>query len=243
MIGKPQAFVIGGAVASLAVVVLLLGLAEGSPPNNGRPVIVCVDSTVSTDGVRASYRPDLKTVIRRAALHQARFYAASCGANATGSVDWPIHRTFTSSFGGDLAREQADHQVNVTVKGSKHSEGLDELLATSSKQPGTPLGEMLAVVARQCEQVGGNCSIYLFTDGEWAGKHLKVSDGVSETERRDYLKTYVPQLTDLSGSQVNFVGVGYGTSMGEVRLGEAREIAAELVQGAGGEMGIWTTRL
>ncbi len=106
-----------------------------------------------------------------------------------------------------------------------------------------PLGEVLAVMARQCEQASGECTVYLFTNCEWADAALSLQDGISRSERSSYLKVYLPQLEGLNGSLVNFVGVGYGSSMGAVRLGEAHEIARELVEGAGGKMGVWTTRL
>jgi hypothetical protein len=241
---KAPLLVVAGVLGFLALVTVLLGISEDPPPDDVEPVIVCIDSTESTDGVRASYLPDLKAIARRAAIRQARFYAADCGANATGNVDWPVRKTFISSYSDDgLAKEQADRQVEELTKGTKKKEGLKDLVDGSSELKGTPLGEMLAVAARQCGQVGDNCAIYMFTDGEWADKDLKVSDGVSKAERARYLGVYVPRMTSLAGSTVNFVGVGYGTSMGEVHLDEAREIASELVREAESEIGVWTTRL
>jgi hypothetical protein len=126
--------------------------------------------------------------------------------------------------------------------GTTSSEGIKDLLQVQSHD-GTPIGEMLAVTARQCEQAGGDCAIYIFTDGEWADKLLRVSDGISKEEREDYLDVYVDRLSGLSGSTVNFVGVGLGTRMGEVHLDEAHQIVSELVEKSGGTMGFWTTRL
>jgi len=243
MRGKPQVLVAAGVVAVLALVVVLLGFGEHSETSSAEPVVICIDSTVSTNGVRASYLPDLAAVARRAAVHQARFYAAACGANATGTVDWPVRKKFSGSYTGDLAREQADHQAEEVIKGDEKHEGLEDLTRTSSKMKGTPLGEMLAVLARQCGQAGGECTIYLFTDGEWADKLVKVSDGVTEVEKGRYIETYARRLGTLAGSQVNFIGVGHGTKMGEVHLAEAKALAAALIQAAGGEMGSWSTRL
>lgn len=101
---------------------------------------------------------------------------------------------------------------------------------------------MLAVVARQCAQAGGGCSIYMFTDGEWADKLIKVSDGVTEAEERNYRKAYAGRLSGLADSRVHFVGVGHGTPIGEGHLAEAESVAAELIRDAGGEM-TWSTRL
>jgi hypothetical protein len=242
-IGTPQLLVLVAVVAGVALVAALLGFAEDEKVE-GRPAIVCIDSTVSTNGVRSSYLPDLSRVAQGAAEHQANFYAAPCGANATGSVDWPVRRKFKSNYSNaEQAAEQAKHQAKEVIDGAKGREGLRDLLKVRSKLEGTPLGEMLAVLARQCAQVGGECSIYLFTDGEWADKGLKVGDGIDSTERSQYLDAYISKLTGLAGSTVNFVGVGYGTTIGEVHLAEARQLAGLLVKEAGGTMGAWTTRL
>lgn len=243
-IRTPQLLVLLAVVVGMALVAALLGFAEGTK-SEGRPVIVCIDSTVSTNGVRSSYLPDLRRVVQGAAEHETHFYAAPCGANATGSVDWPVRTKFKSSYSNPAqAAEQAKHQADEVIDGGeKGQEGLRDLLQVRSKLEGTPLGEMLAVLARQCSQAGGDCSVYLFTDGEWADKDLKVSDGIDETERNEYLGAYLSKLTGLAGSTVNFVGVGYGTTIGEVHLAEARELAALLVKEGGGKMGAWTTRL
>lgn len=243
----PQLLVGGAAIVCVVLVTALLGFANESSPSDAEPVIVCVDSTVSTEGVRTGYLSDLEAVARQAAIRQARLYAAACGANATGTVGWPVERKFESSYevGSEKAEEQAGNEAKEVTKGNeaKEEKGLEDLVETSSTRNGTPLGEMLAVAARQCGQAGGDCIVYLFTDGEWADGELKVSDGVTREERKGFLDTYVPKLTGFAGSEVNFIGVGLGTKIGEVHLNEAREVAAELVQGAGAEMGSWATRL
>lgn len=233
------------AVAVVVAVAVLAGLGEESPPSDPAPAIVCIDSTVSTDEVRGSYLPDLEVLARRVAGRQGRFYAAACGANATGSVNWPVRKHFVTKgdYNEDRVREQIANQVKNMIEGSEKREGLEDLIGVSSTLQGTPLGEMLAVAARQCAHVGPDCTIYLFTDGEWADNLLRVRDGVSDSEEEAYLDAYVSRLEGLAGTEVNFVGVGYGTSLGEVHLGEARDVAAALVEGAGGEMGDWTVRL
>lgn len=229
-------------LASIGIGVIGVGLLLGfdNPPGKPAPVIVCVDSTNSTDAVRTSYLPDLKAVAQSAAEDQTHLYAAACGPNATGTVYWPVDKEFktTVEYEGIHAREYGEEQVEK--KGLVA--GLRRLTETRSKHGGTPLGEMLAVVARQCERAGGDCSIYMFTDGEWADKLITVSDGVTRAERRNYRKTYGRRLSGLAGSQVNFIGVGHGTAMGEVHLDEAEDVAAELIRDAGGEM-TWSTRL
>jgi hypothetical protein len=214
------------------------GVDHGVSLRVGEAVLVCIDSSASTDPVRESYLLDLKKIVLQAALRRADFYAANCGANATGNVNWPVRRRFEPNF-SDEAVEQLEltRQAEDVFYG-----GLEKLVAARAQAQGVPLGEVLAVMARQCGQAGGNCIIYLFTDGEWSDDALRVRDGVSDSEQRSYLKAYLPQLQDLAGSQVNFVGVGYGTSMGEMHLAEARRLASKLVEGAGAEMGAWTTR-
>jgi hypothetical protein len=230
----------GSAAIAFVVAAILVGFSgEGEAGPHAAPVVVCVDSTVSTDEVRETYLPDIKAVAHSAALKQARFYAAACGSNATGSVNWPIRKQFgRGSYSGELGEESIEGQVE-DVSGK-----LEDLVAARSSLQGTPLGEMLAVAARQCEHAGGGCSIYLFTDGEWADGILHLPrEAVSEEMVDRYLETYESQIGDLSGTVVNFVGVGYGTEIGEIRLNEARSIAAALIAAAGGEMGDWTVRL
>jgi len=220
----------------MAGVALSRNIDLSSSPGNA--VIVCIDSSASVEEVRRSYLPDLGEVIHEAAVRRATFYASDCGFNATGEVTWPIRENFDFPYSGESSTQAAVHfKVERLVRQNWNGR------LTVRSGGGTPLGEVLAVMARQCNQAGGNCTLYLFTDGEWMDRTLAVRDGVSEEERRSYLETYLPQLRDLAGSEVNFIGVGYGTSMGEVHLGEAREIAAELIEAAGGKMGAWTTRL
>lgn len=240
---KPQMVVIGAVVVGLGLLAVLLGLAEDPPPPAGEPVVVCIDSTVSTDEIRDSYLPDLKEVVVEAAVSRSRFDAAACGANATGQVNWPVHVAFTGNYvDPEKVREQAEHQAVGVIEGTDDDPGIEDLVQVSSERNGTPLGEMLAVLGRQCRRAGGECSVYLFTDGEWADGMLKVRDGVSAPERQEYLATYSDRIDGLAGAEVNFIGVGYGTSIGELRLKEAELIAAELVRAAGAEMGAWSTR-
>lgn len=229
--------VVAGVAVAVAVMFVLLGIASGGPKPSASPVLVCVDSTASTDGVRESYGDDLEAVAGTAAEQRARFYAAPCGANATGSVNWPVKTEFGSSLSGVLGDEQVENQLR-SLTGR-----LDELTQTTSTQQGTPFGEMLAVAARQCQYLGGGCTIYMFTDGEWADGLLRVGDGVSEGEQAAYLDAYRSRVGDLDGTEVNFVGVGFGTHIGEVRLAEARAVAEALVFAASGEMGTWTVSL
>lgn len=240
--GKPQAITLGIVLLALVLMLLLIGNG-GEGGTHSEPVLICIDSTTSTDKVRPKYEQDINDVVRRAALHQAHFYAAACGANATGEVDWPVSKRFEGTYSGkSLNEEQLEHKAEQVMLGTSRSEGIKDLLEEESHD-GTPIGEMLAVTARQCKQAGGGCAIYLFTDGEWADGLLRVRDGISKEERERYLKVYAHRLSGLSGSTVNFVGVGLGTHMGEVRLDEAHSIVTELVEEAGGTMGFWTTRL
>jgi hypothetical protein len=230
-------------VVGLLAVVLLGAIAvavfaKEPPEHRGKPVIVCVDSTVSTDGVRDSYRADLEDVTGAAVRRIAHLYAAACGANATGEVNWTVDRQFPKNPYGE---SYLHLHVNEEMEGLQRP--LDEILATDSKRDGTPLGEMLAVEARQCQQAGGDCAIYLFTDGEWADGILHLPrEGISKEQTAAYLDAHESQLGDLRGSVVNFIGVGHGTKIGEARLNEAREIAEALVTAAHAEMGDWAVR-
>ena len=233
------------AFALIAIVVLaLVFLPADEPPAEtprSEPILVCIDSTKSTDGVRGKYQIDLEKVVRQAAFHQDHLLAAACGANATGEVDWHVGRWFRASYSSDrFAKEELEDQADTVIDGNEEKEGIVDLLEIDSKET-TPMGEMLAVTARQCD--GEGCQIYFFTDGEWADDLLRVKDGVSDEERERYVDTYVPRLSDLAGSTVHFIGVGLGTEMGEVRLDEAKSVAKELVEDAGGQMGYWKTRL
>ena len=110
-------------------------------------------------------------------------------------MDWPVHKIFAARaiYSGELAAQYADSQVKGIVP------RLERLVKTSSPQPGTPLGEMLAVAARQCAAVGGRCLLYVFTDGGWADRLLRVRDGVTATEQRRYVAAYAPRLRGLAG--------------------------------------------
>lgn len=224
-----------GLIALLGGGVVIATRVDLSPSRGA--VIVCIDSSGSTSAARASYLSDLKNVVLQAALRRQRLYVADCGPNATGEVNWPVQRKFGTDHEAPartIAYLEAEEVFNRGVRG---------LVEAAPEARGMSLGEVLGVMALQCGQAGGSCTLYLFTDAEWSDGQIQLRDGLSEAERRNYLKTHLPQLRDLDGSQVNFVGVGLGTSIGGVRLGEAREIASQLVEGAGGEMGAWTARL
>jgi hypothetical protein len=244
--GKPQIASVALAAIVVAAIVFLPGGSTVADPPQAQPVLVCIDSTVSTDDVRAKYQVDAESIVRQAARNQNHLYAAACGANATGNVDWPVEERFRTTYSSEiLSKQELNHQVREVINGPEEDaqeQGIVDLLAVVSKET-TPIAEMLAVTARQCEQAGGECQIYMFTDGEWADGLMRIKDGVSRHERRRYLQVYVPRLRGFAGSTVNFVGVGLGTEVGEVRLDEARSVASELVEQAGGRMGHWTTRL
>jgi hypothetical protein len=208
------------------------------PTSRESAVIVCIDSGSSTLRVRKGYLRDLSGVVLRAASEQTRFYAADCGFNATGTVDWPVKRKFAHHFGGSLGRNEALDQAEHVF-----SQGILRLVRSGSGAGPSSVGEVLSVMARQCEQAGGNCTLYFFTDADWNDDQLRVGDGIGIGERREYLRTYRPQLEGLAGSRVNFVGVGLGTSMGGKRLNEAHKLAQTLVEDAGGKLGAWTARL
>lgn len=223
-----------------AVTVLVSALLAGcGGSGSGAPRIACVDSTDSTAGIRAGYLPGLEAVALAAAEDEAPFYAAACGANATGTVNWPVHKEFEidGALSGDLAIESAKHSIKQLTP------RLRRITRIASKRSGTPLGEMLAVAARQCAAVGGGCEVFLFTDGEWADRLLRVRYGVTRAEQQRYIATYAPRVRGLAGATVRFVGVGYGTSLGEVRLAAAEHVATVLVRAGGGKVGAWSTHL
>lgn len=225
-----------------ALVVLPDSESPAKRPANSRPVLVCIDSTESTDDVRDEYLADLEKVVRQAALHQDHFLAAACGANATGEVNWSVSRWFRALSSKErTAKEELEYQAEVVIEGNEERKGIVNLLDVESKES-TPIGEMLAVTARQCD--GKGCVIYFFTDGEWADGLLHIKDKVSDEERRNYLETYdAEKLGGLDGSIVHFYGVGLKTKIGELRLNEAKSIAEELIEESGGEMGDWRARL
>lgn len=228
-------------IALVVLAVVFLPQEEDPPPPpRMQPILVCIDSTESTDDVRDKYRVDLEKVVRQAAFHQDHLLAAACGANATGEVDWPVGRWFRATYSDDFANQELGKQADIVIDGNAEKEGIVDLLEVDSKET-TPMGEMLAVTARQCD--GEGCQIYFFTDGEWADDLLRVKNGVSDEEREQYVDVYADRLEGLEGSTVHFIGVGLGTAIGEVALDEAKSVAKELVEEAGAEMGYWKTRL
>ncbi|HEX5711863.1 MAG TPA: hypothetical protein VFX85_00960 [Solirubrobacterales bacterium] len=224
-------------IVGLGLLVVLSGEGKGGEP--APTVIVCVDSTISTDPVRESYLPDLKAIARRAARARAPFYADACGENATGTVNWKVRKQFDDAgLGGELDDEAAEGKL------PRIEEQLGDLVEQRTVRGGTPLGDMLAVTARQCAHRGGACEIYLFTDGEWADATVHVArEPISDEQESKYIDLYGDQLGGLDKAEVNFVGVGHGTDLDEPRLNEARELAEALIAEAEGEMGAWTTAL
>jgi len=231
-------FAAGIAVVGLVGIGVYAAMSIDLTPSGEPTVIVCVDSGSSTAKVRRSYLSDLKTVVWQAATGQANLYAADCGYNATGTVNWPVQKKFSVQFGGRWGRQEALRQAERVF-----ARGIGGLVRARSGSRAAPLGEVLSVMARQCEQAGGGCKLFVFTTGEWSDGLLRARDGIGRGERREYLKAYRSQLEGLADSQINFVGVGFGTSMGSVRLDEAHDLAQQLVEDAGGKMGSWTTRL
>jgi len=243
-VGRQEIAEIAAVVLALAVLAAIVFLPGSEPaaerPAHSQQVLVCIDSTESTDDVRDKYQMDLEKVVRQAAFRQDHLLAAACGANATGEVYWPVGRWFRATYSNDrFAKEELERQAEIVIDGNDEKEGIIDLLDIDSKET-TPVGEMLAVTARQCD--GDGCQVYFFTDGEWADHLLRVKGGISRSERKRY-RIYADKLGGLDGSTVNFIGVGLGTEIGEVALDEAKSVAGELIEGASGEIGYWKTRL
>lgn len=233
--------------AIAAIVIAVIGMVAVSggetKPDPGKieTVLVCIDSTESTDDVRDKYEVDIEKVVRQTAFHQDHFLAAACGANAIGEVDWPVSKWFRANRSSErFAKQELESQADEVMQGTDEKQGIVDLLEVESKET-TPMGEMLAVTAQQCD--GEGCQIYYFTDGEWADHLLRVKEGVSDREREAYIETYGQRLGGLDGSTVHFIGVGLKTNIGAVALDEAKEVAAELLEEAGAEMGRWKARL
>lgn len=233
--------VVGLAVAAVVAIVALPGGEPEEPSST--PVLICIDSTESTDDVREEYEEGLEKLVRQIVRQQGRILIDTCGDNATGEVDWPIKRRFRLSGPNDYFREgEATQLVKQVIEGTEKQPGIASLLEVTSKET-TPIGEMLAAMARQCPHEGGECDFYMFTDGEWADEILRVKDGVDERERRRYLDTYSDELEGFAGNTVNFIGVGLGTEIPKTSwLGETKEITEELIEAAGGEVGDWAPR-
>jgi len=233
--------------SKLAVIVTVLAIAAAtlggcggsSDPTAQVNRVVCIDSTTSTDGNRMSYLPDLLEVAEAAVNDHAWLAVSACGANSTGTVRWPIREELVSrqAISGTLA------QRFVKKTTEKLKPRLERVLSQESHHNGTPLGEMLSVLGRQCEAIGGTCHAYLFTDGGWADGQLKIRYGVTKAEQEDYVQTYAPDMKGLAGASVCFVGVGYGTHLGEKRLREGRQVATSLVEQVGGHVTSWNVRL
>lgn len=223
----------------LAVGAIVFFTGEEEVKASGPAVVVCIDSTHSTKGVRDSYLRDIETVVEEAADRRAKFYAAACGENATGSVNWPVRQEFAiDSYSKALEKEALQNLQAEAMNGVRKE------IKKTSPEGGTPMAEMLAVAAGKCEQAGGGCPIYMFTDGEWADSILHIPrEPVSDAQEDEYVRTYAGEIGDLSGAVVHFIGVGYGTKVGLVRINEGREVAERLIRAANGKMGDWDVSL
>lgn len=224
-----------GLLLALAAAVALGGCGSGDPT----AYVTCVDSTHSTVGVRHAYKPELMTIAEEAAEDQGDLYVDACGSNATGTVRWRLTKELRTEqdLSGVLLENWAASQAKK-LKGE-----FSDLLATTSPDPGTPLGKILGVIARKCAADPGPCKAYILTDASWWDNGLKVYDGVPAQEERDYLKTFGPLVRGLDGASVYFVGVGLGTDLGEQRLHEARKVAEALVKAGGGTVAYWDVSL
>jgi hypothetical protein len=227
-------------VAFCALALVMGGCGSGGTGSAARTsFVVCVDSTYSTANIRAHYLPDLLAVEARAAMDGARTYVDACGSNATGTVDWKIEKDMATreTLEGALREEAAASHAK------KLEPELDSILAETSQGPGTPLGKILAVMARQCEVDPGPCRAFVLTDAAWDDGLMKAWDGVSATEEQHYLARFGHLVGGLRGVDVYFSGVGLGTHMGEQHLHEARRVAKALVKAGGGKVVSWDVNL
>lgn len=230
---------LGALALILAVGAIVLFTGEEEVKASGPAVIVCIDSTHSTEDVREDYLRDIETVVEEAADRRADFYAAACGENATGNVNWPVRQEFDiDSYSEALEKEALQNLQADAIK------GVEKEIEKTSPEGGTPMAEMLAVAAGKCEQAGGGCPIYLFTDGEWADSILHLPrEPVSDAQEDEYIRTYAGEVGDLSGSVVHFIGVGFGTKVGLVRINEGQKVAERLIRAANGTVGDWDVSL
>lgn len=225
----PRVFAPAIAIAGLAVFTIMVANGLGLGSSAPQAVIVCIDRGKAKAAAKSHYLEDLRSVVHEAAADHARLYADECGANSTGTVDWPVNRTFPPRARG-LQTRKVDGRLEAMAR-------------TPSRSKAAPLGEILVVMARQCHQAGGSCLLYVFSDGEWSDDFLKVRDGVGRGERQRYLRLFLPRIEGLAGSEVDFVGIGLGTSSNGLWISGAREVASQLVEGAGGKMGVFAARL
>lgn len=238
-----------GALALVAASLLTLWFLRGEDSKAATPGpswVVCVDSTESTDTVpvgsdrtvRESYLSGLQELLKQAAASHGSFHVSGCGSNATGTVDWKAHTTFWVNDANDELDEGVEDVV-LAGRIKSMEKNIGEIVKTESAGPGTPLGEMLSVMAGQCESTGRPCKAYLFTDGEWADSRLKVSDGVTPEEQGDYVAAFESDLSGFKGAQVYFIGVDYGAEMDLKARTGAKEVAKAMVEGAGGTVARW----
>jgi len=222
----------------LALCVCLVSVVALSACGSGSyAVITCVDSTESTKDVRSEYVQDLETSAWDAADHYAPMYGATCGDHPGDSAKWAVELRFKDKgYDGELKESYLERLVG------EDRPKLIGLTETGSSR-GTPLGEILAVEAAQCENVGGHCSIYLLTDGEWADGALIAKGGITDDEQRRFVEKYSSQVEGLSESKVYFGGVGLGTEMTTDEIAEAGEAAEALVVAGGGEVAAWGSSL
>jgi hypothetical protein len=216
---------------------LALAIALSACGSDSYAVIACVDSTKSTEDIRSEYIQDLEASAWDAASHYAPMYGATCGDHPGDSVKWAVELRFKDKdYDGELEESYLERLIR---------EDRPELigLTETGSSRGTPLGEILAVEASQCENVGGHCSIYLLTDGEWADGALIANGGIAADEQRRFVEKYSSQVEGLSGSKVYFGGVGLGTGMTTDEIAEAGKAAEALVRAGGGEVAAWGSSL
>lgn len=226
--------------AALALFVCALAGCGGGSDAGRMTYVICVDSTYSTDDVRPEYMQTLLAIAERGVDEGVHIYADACGSNATGTVKWPVDKDLElhQDYDGIMKSEV------IASKAKKMEPEFEEnVIDRTSPEPGTPLGEMLAVIARQCKVDPGPCEAYVLTDAAWDDPWLSIRDGIDKQEKKSYLARYVPLLAGLKDVPVYFGGVGHGTKLGEQRLAEAEDIAKTLIKDAGGTLVVWDVNL
>lgn len=182
--------ILGGVIFYLASGAVSMSTQDrgDSSPATGKAVrteVVCVDSSPSTKQVRSSYLASIKHVAREAARSRARFFAAACGGNPTGTVDWPVEEDFREVTHEAAAVVQRELDQRVL----RLQPPLRGVIRTTSLAPGTPLGAILAVMGRRCGDAMADCHVWFFTDGAWQDERLNALHGITRAERKRYVAT------------------------------------------------------
>lgn len=226
------------AVALACVAALVAGCGT-TQPDPDPAFIVAVDGSRSTDDDRGAYVSEIEDVALIAADARAAFYVDIFGGEPTSTVTWDLQQRFGSyppDLGGNPELE-ADFDRARAKELASDVEA--RLLSRRSAIAGTPLGESLDVIGRQCASLETTCRIYWLTDAIFVEEGIDVRRPIDTAERRAFIKRWSPRLRALKGAEVTFVRVGLGARARPVALERSRALVDDLLASVNARVAGW----